>query len=93
MAVKDKDILIRGIKNPLTRTLQRVALTAFLTSVVLEKSLQYQGFPIEISVCRKEGVHDGSLSFLDKRDGDQRFYELEQIMLTSEEFAKKQKSF
>lgn len=91
MPVKDKDILISDIKNPLTRTLQREALTAFLTSAVLEKSLQHQGHPIEVSVCRYEGVHDGYLSFLNKKDGEQEFYELEQIMLTSEEFVKNNK--
>ncbi|HAM96318.1 MAG: hypothetical protein UR96_C0046G0006 [candidate division WS6 bacterium GW2011_GWC1_36_11] len=85
-AVKDSKILISRAPNPLTKTLQREALTAFLIAVALEKSYEEKGENVKFSVCENDGKNDGKIYIENMDENINTIVELEQIMLTGKEF-------
>lgn len=87
-AVKDREILVTRAQNPLTKTYQREALTAFLIVVALEKALKQNGKNIELDVCKNDGFNDGKIVIKNLDTGGKTFVELEQVMLTSKQFEK-----
>lgn len=87
-AVKDRNILVTRAQNPLTKTYQREALTAFLIVVALEKALKQNGKNIELDVCENDGFNDGKIVIKNLDTGGKTFVELEQVMLTGKQFEK-----
>jgi hypothetical protein len=81
-AIKDPSgILTKRIKNSLTGTLQREALTALLIAIVLNYN---RSIHMEWHVCRnsEEDEHDGVLVGYDHAEKSRTRFELEQVMLT-----------
>jgi hypothetical protein len=89
VAVKDEKILRSRALNPLTKTLQREALTLFLISAVLEKSYKNRGKDVTFEILENDGVNDGKVYFQDNDENKGRVFEFEQIMLTTKELESK----